>query len=300
MLLHLLVFSKPNVLIGSTAQNIELMKDAAKKLGHELEIIYDYDCQMKFNGSADLRIKGHNLKDIKVLFVKANLNGAKLQFRRTFIKQFELMGVKVLNKEDAVMNAKNKLRTLQVLSENNIPMPKTYVINHADDLDELLFDIGKFPVILKAPAGAQGLGVSIIESKRGLKSVIQMMENVDPLVIQEYVKESKGKDVRVFVVGNKIVGAMERVATKRGEFRSNFHLGGRVLLADLTDSEKALAIAATKACGLDVSGVDILRTKSGPKIIEVNSNPGLEGITEATGKDIAGEIIKYMIKRAGK
>ena len=126
-----------------------------------------------------------------------------------------------------------------------------------------------------------------------------MFDQSNPLIIQQYVKESKGKDLRVFIVGNRIVGAMERMTSQRGEFRSNFHLGGRVLVADLSDDEKTLAVAAAKACGLDVSGVDILRTKSGPKVIEVNANPGLEGITLATGKDIAGEIVQFMVEVAG-
>jgi ribosomal protein S6--L-glutamate ligase len=310
MILHILIFARPKNVSGpissspvdnsSTSVNIELLREATEKLGHELRVIYDYDCQMKFIGSTGLCIRGYNLKDIKVILVKANLNGAKMQFRHTLIKQFELAGVNVINKEESVMNAKNKLCTLQLMSAHNIPIPKTYVINHSENLEEALVDIGGFPVILKAPSGSQGSGVSIIESKRSLRSVLQMTEQTDPVIIQEYIKESTGKDIRVFIVGNKIIGAMERVATKRDEFRSNFQLGGKVLVTKLSDYEKKISLSAVKACGLDMAGVDILRAKSGPKIIEVNANPGLEGITQATGKDIAGEIIKYMMKRVGK
>ena len=282
-------------MLASTQTALDLLTEAAKSQGHELKIICDQDCQMKFDGKAGLLIKGHRVEDIAVVFVRANLSGAKLMFRRTIIRQLELLGVNVINKEEAVMNAKNKLRNLQVLTEHNIPIPKTYVINNATDLDHALKDMGKFPIILKSPSGSQGKGVAIIESKRGLKSIIDMFDPNNPLIIQKYVKEAKGKDLRVFIVGNRIVGAMERVTTARGEFRSNFHLGGKVLVADLTDDEKTLAVAGAKACGLDVAGVDILRTNEGPKVIEVNANPGLEGITMATGKDIAGEIIRYMV-----
>ena len=283
---------------ASTQTALELLTEAARKQDHELRTICDQDCQMKFDGKAGLLIKGHPIEEISVVFVRANLGGAKLMFRRCIIHQLELVGITVINKEEAVMNAKNKVRNLQVLCEHNIPVPKTYVINNASDLDSALRDMGKFPLILKSPSGSQGKGVAIIESKRGLKSIIDMFDPNNPLIIQKYVKESKGKDVRVFVVGNRIVGAMERVTTCRGEFRSNFHLGGKVLVTDLSDDEKTLAVAAAKACSLDVAGVDILRTKEGPKVIEVNANPGLEGITLATGKDIAGEIIQYMVSIA--
>ena len=298
MLLHVLSFTRPDSMVVSTKNALELLAEAARNQDHELRIICDLDCQMKFDGKPGLLIKGHNIEDIGVVFVRANLGGAKLMFRRSIIRQLELMGVMVINREEAVMNAKNKVRNLQVLCEHNIPVPKTYVINNATDLDLALQDMGKFPIILKSPSGSQGKGVAIIESKRGLKSIIDMFDPNNPLIIQKYVKESKGKDVRVFIVGNRIVGAMQRMTTTRGEFRSNFHLGGKVLVADLTDDEKTLAVAAAKACSLDVAGVDILRTHEGPKVIEVNANPGLEGITMATGKDIAGEIIRYMVEIA--
>ncbi|MBN2529956.1 MAG: RimK family alpha-L-glutamate ligase [Deltaproteobacteria bacterium] len=298
MLLHMLVFTRPDALSATTKKAHDLLIAAAESQGHELRIFSDMDCQMKFGNHPQVVIRGHNVADIQILFVRANLSGAKLQFRRTLIKQFELMGIHVLNREEAVMNAKNKLRNLQVLTEHNIPIPKTYVVSHAGDLDAALKDIGRFPIILKTPSGSQGKGVAIVESKRGLKSIIEMFDNGEPIVLQQYVKEASGKDIRVFVVGNRIIGAMARETTQRGEFRSNFHLGGKVSMADLSDHEKTLAMAATKACSLDVAGVDILRTKEGPRVIEVNANPGLEGITMATGKDIAGEIIRFMVQNA--
>ncbi|MBN2714300.1 MAG: RimK family alpha-L-glutamate ligase [Deltaproteobacteria bacterium] len=300
MNLHMLVFTRLETQSATTKVAHDLLTAAAVAEGHELTIISDFDCQMHFGNETSVFIRNTPAKDINVLFVRANLSGAKLQFRRTLIKQFELMGIPVVNREEAVMNAKNKLRNLQVLTEHNIPIPKTYVVSHAGYLDDALKDIGRFPIILKTPSGSQGKGVAIIESKRGLKSVIEMFDNGEPIVLQQYVKESSGKDIRVFVVGDRVIGAMKRETTRRGEFRSNFHLGGKVSVADLTKGpkgEKQLALNATRACGLDIAGVDILRTQDGPKVIEVNANPGLEGITQATGKNIAGEIIRFMVSK---
>lgn len=278
-----------------------MLAASAENLGHRLHVIFDHDCQMKFDGKPMLLVKNHEPKKINVLIVKANPSGENMRFKSAMIRQFEMTGVKVINKELAVMRAKNKLRTFQTLSKANVPMPKTYVVSHADYIDDVISDMSSFPIILKAVSGSHGKGVSIIESKRGLKSIIEMITKDDasqPFLIQEYVKESKGKDIRVFIVGKNIVGAMERIASRKGEFRSNFHLGGRVRIADLSDDEKTVAHKAVKACGLDFAGVDIIRTKNGPKVLEVNANPGLEGITLATGRDIAGELIQYAVAQA--
>ncbi|MBU1132063.1 RimK family alpha-L-glutamate ligase [Patescibacteria group bacterium] len=301
MKIHVLVFSHPQKMGGITRKNLELMTNSAEKLGHVLEIIYDHECYMKFGTKPGLLIKNHDLKEIKVLITKANPSGRNMMFRSTVIKQFEMMGIPVINKEFAVMNAKNKLRTLQILTRKGVPVPKSYVVINSQNIDEIVSEIGSFPVILKAVSGSHGKGVSIIESKRGLKSIIEMVieeGDPEPLIVQQYVREASGKDLRVFIVGRKIVGVMERIATRKGEFRSNFHLGGRVRLAELSEREKEVALEAIKACALDFAGVDIIRTKNGPGILEVNANPGLEGITKATGRDIAGAIIKYAANRA--
>ncbi|MFA6537234.1 MAG: RimK family alpha-L-glutamate ligase [Patescibacteria group bacterium] len=301
MLIHVLTFGQSQKLGESLKGNMALMENAATKLGHQISIIFENQCYMKFGNSAGLVLKNHELKDVNVLIVRANPAGANMMFRSTLIRQFELLGIPVVNKELGVMRAKNKIKTLQVLTRKNVPVPRSFIVTNSANVDEIVSEIGSFPVILKAVSGSQGKGVSIIESKRGLRSVIEMVvkdQDPEPLIIQEYVKESKGHDLRVFVIGKKIVGAMERIAKKRGEFRSNFHLGGRVRIADLSDDEKKLALDAARACGLDFAGVDILRTKTGPKVLEVNANPGLEGITHASGRDIAGEIIKYAVKKS--
>lgn len=304
MKIHVLTFSHPDFMTPVTKTDLELLEKSAHKQGHVLEVIYARDCQLKFSSKKpEILIQNKPLeeKGIKVLLIRANFLGTNIEFRSAIIKQFQIAGVPVINNHLAVVRAKNKVRTMQSLGRDGIPVPKTYIIGSSEYIDDVVEDIGRFPVILKTITGSHGSGVSIIESKRGLRSVIEMMmrsEGAMPLMIQEYVKEAKGKDIRVFIVGRRIVGAMERIATKRGEFRSNFHLGGRVRVASMSRREKDVAFAAVKSLGLDIAGVDILRTKTGPKVLEVNSNPGLEGITTATERDIAGEIIKYAVKKA--
>ncbi len=300
MKIHLLTFGREDKLSPVTKKDLELLSQAAEKFGHKLEIIYSSDCQLKFDKKPEIYIKNKKIK-IDIIINRPNFLHEHLDFRAGLIKQFEFTGIKIINNYTATMRAKNKLRTIQMLTKNKIPIPKTYVLNSSEHLEEVIKDIGSFPIIIKALAGSHGSGVSIVESKRGLKSLLDLLTNSgnsEPIMIQEYIKESSGKDIRVFIVGKRIVGAMERIATKKGEFRSNFHLGGRVRVAEMSRKEKDIAFAAIRACGLDIAGVDILRTNKGPKVLEVNSNPGLEGITEATGRDIAGEIIKYTVQKA--
>lgn len=304
MRIHILVYTNPDSPSQTVAHDLALLETAARLQGHTVHPIYASQCQMKFGGGKTPQVLVNFKKPrIEVLLVKASFLGTDLDQHNTLIKQFELSGIPVVNNHIGVIRAKNKLRTLQILSKHKIPQPKTYVVRSAEYVDEVMKDIGSYPVILKANSGSHGLGVSIVESNRGLRSVIELImqsEGAGPLVIQEYVKESTGKDIRVFILGNTIIAAMERIATRRGEFRSNFKLGGRVRIAELSEKEKEVALAAARACGLDMAGVDVVRTKRGPKILEVNANPGLEGITLATGKDIAGAIIAYTVKKAKK
>jgi ribosomal protein S6--L-glutamate ligase len=299
MKINILVFSNLNDPERATYKAVELLRESAEKMGHELEIIKAKDCKMIFNDRSKLFVNSTPISGMKKLLSLPSFSGKNLLIHGNIIKQFELMGVRVMNSFDATSIAKNKISMLQALSVGKIPMPKTYAVRSAEYLGDIVKEIGSYPVILKSLSGSHGIGVSIVESQRGLRSVAEMFldsEDSGPLTIQEYVKESSGKDIRIFIVGGKIITAMERTARKRGEFRSNFVLGGKVAVAELSEEEKRLAKRAAKACGLDFSGVDLIRTKNGPKILEVNSNPGLEGITQATGKDIAGELIKYYLK----
>lgn len=300
MKIHVLSFSSPDRISKTTRTNLELLTNAAAARGHELVPIFAQECVLKFNGKPKMLLHGKPLKGIKALIVRANFLGKDLDFHSTFIKQFELTGTNVINGYEAVVCAKNKVKHMQILKQAGIPMPKTYVVRSAQYIDEIIPEIGHFPVIVKAFSSSHGLGVAIAESKRALRSLIELVmesETVPPLTIQEYVREAKGKDLRVFVVGGKVIAAMTRETKKKGEFRSNFSLGGKVKVTELTAKEKRIAIKAASACGLEVAGVDILRTNDGPEVIEINANPGLEGITNGTGVDVAGKIIDYAVKK---
>lgn len=300
MKIHVLVYGRNNRLSQTVRADLALLNESADKLGHEIEVVYSRDCQLQYTGKPKVLVNGKRPR-INALVVRANFLHKDVEVNASLIKQFEMSNIKVINKHSAVIKAKNKLHTLQTLTKNGVPVPKTYAVLSSSYIEDVTKDLGKFPVILKNISGSHGLGVAIVESKRGMRSIVEMLTEgggSTPLIVQEYVKESKGKDIRVFILGKRIIAAMERIATKRGEFRSNFKLGGRVRVAELTRKEKDIAFAAAAACGLDMAGVDILRTKKGPKVLEVNANPGLEGITKATGRDVAGEIIKYAVKKA--
>jgi len=301
MKIHILTYTKRDREIGSQWLQLEMLRKSAEKLGHETEIVYADECQLRFFKKPEILINNQK-PNIDILLVKASFLGDDSGEQVSLIKQFELAGITVVNKHYAVRSSKDKVKNIQVLQKNNIPTPRTIVVRSAQMLEDVVKEIGKYPLILKTSSGSLGVGVMIIESKRAMQSIVEMLHGQRhiSLVIQEYIKESSGKDIRAFVVGNKVIAAMERVARKRGEFRSNFSLGGKIQEIELTAEENKLALNAANACKLEMAGVDIIRTNSGPKILEVNSNPGIEGITEATDKDISGAIIKYCVKKYKK
>jgi ribosomal protein S6--L-glutamate ligase len=196
------------------------------------------------------------------------------------------------------MRSRDKLRSLQILSRAGIGLPKTVFTNYSKNIDEILHEIGSLPVIIKLLEGTQGLGVVLAENKNAATSVIEAFHGLKArIIVQEFIKEAKGADIRAFIVDGKVVGAMKRQG-KEGEFRSNLHRGGTSSVIKLSREEKEVAIAAAKAMGLGVAGVDMLQSKRGPLVMEVNSSPGLEGIEEATGVNIASKIIQYLEKNA--
>lgn len=274
------------------------IKNAALGMGHTARIYRNANFQFSFDPSLpDLFYKNKRFNPPDVMIIRASVLD-NVDSEVSTVKQLQLMGVPVVNHYLPIVRAKNKVRTMQILKHEGIPIPRTMVIHNLEYIDEAVDKLGSFPLILKTPHGSLGKGVSIIESKRSLRSMVDLLiASVKDhlIIIQEYVKEAKGKDIRVFVVGGKIVAAMERQA-KKGEFRANFHQGGSVALVDLSVEEQALALKAAKAIGLHVAGVDVIRTAEGPKILEVNSNPGLEGITQATGINVAYHIVKFAEK----
>lgn len=290
------VRSKKKLAIGTKS----IIKEA-KSRGHKVKVFYSPYVGLVFGNGKTLSYKGKSLDPDKydVILVRPGFTKDP-SVNASIIKQFQLAGFYVLNGYVGVFRAKNKIRTLQMLDHFGIPVPKTVVVEDPDILEEAALEF-KFPVIIKSIYGTHGTGVFLAESRRSLKPIVEYLTKAErgPVSVQEYIAEAKGKDLRVFVLGKKIIAAMERVA-KSGEFRANFHKGGSVTVADLSKEEKRISIKAARVLNLDVSGVDILRTKTGPKIIEVNSNPGLEGIGRASGINIAAKIIDFMEHRVEK
>ncbi len=214
------------------------------------------------------------------------------------VRQFEMMGVYCVNESVAITRARDKLRSLQLLSRRGVGIPVTSFANSPDDVKGLIREVGGAPLVIKLLEGTQGIGVVLAETKKAAESVIQAFMGLNTaILVQEYIKEAGGSDVRAFVVGNRAIAAMKRQAPE-GEFRSNLHRGGKATLERLTKTERETAIRAAKVMGLNVCGVDILRSQRGPLVMEVNASPGLRGIEEATGRDIAGLIVAFMERNA--
>ena len=211
----------------------------------------------------------------------------------TVVRQFEAMGVPVVNSSMGIIRARDKLRSLQVLSRSRVDMPKTAFIQNVNDLDAAIEQVGGVPCVVKLLQGTQGIGVMLAESRSALESMLQAFWSLGhSVLLQEYIKQSKGKDVRAFVVGDRVVAAMRREAPV-GEFRSNIHRGGIGRSVNLSPDDEATVIEASQAIGLHVAGVDYLESHNGPKIIEVNASPGFQGLERATGVDIADHVVRY-------
>jgi ribosomal protein S6--L-glutamate ligase len=209
-----------------------------------------------------------------------------------------MMGTYPLNESVAITRARDKLRSLQLLSRKGIGLPVTGFAHAPDDIQDLMKMVGGAPVVIKLLEGTQGIGVVLAETQKAAESVIEAFLGLKAnSLVQEYVKEAGGADIRCFVIGDKVVAAMKRQA-KEGEFRSNLHRGGSASLIRITPEERSTALRAAKTMGLNVAGVDILRANHGPVVMEVNSSPGLEGIEKATGKDVAGTIVQFIEKNA--
>ncbi len=221
--------------------------------------------------------------------------GASVTFYGTaVVRQFEMMKVFTAIESQALMRSRDKLRSLQILSRANLGLPKTVFTNYSRNVKELIQNVGGAPLVIKLLEGTQGLGVVLAENDNAAESVIEAFNGLQArVIIQEFVKEAKGADLRAFVVDGVVVGAMKRQA-KKGEFRSNLHRGGTAEIIELSEDEENAAIKAARIMGLGIAGVDMLQSDRGPLILEVNSSPGLEGIEKATGKDIARTIIRYV------
>lgn len=277
-----------------------MLKKAAIALGHKAVVFRHTNAQLVFDQNHPrVLYRGKKLPSYDVIIPRASkVNNNDLE--SAIIKQFELMGVPVFNSFSSIVRAKNKLRTLQVLDHLDISIPRTVVVRKMEYINEAIDKVGGVPVIVKTPYGSLGSGVAIVESKRSLYSALDIIwGSSDLILIQEYIKASKGKDIRVIVVNDKVVAAMERRARK-GDFRSNIGQGGSGRMVDLSEEEKEISIQATKALKLQYAGVDLIKDKDHTMVMEVNCNPGLKGISEVSPVDIPTEIIKGAVEFASQ
>ncbi|MEQ8339291.1 MAG: 30S ribosomal protein S6--L-glutamate ligase [Cyclobacteriaceae bacterium] len=273
--------------------------EAIKQRGHEGLVIDHLNCDIVMDDKGPtIYYKGEKLTNIDAVIPRI---GASVTFYGTaVVRQFEMMKVFSAVDSLAITRSRDKLRSLQILSRSGIRMPKTAFTNFSKEDNKLMKHIGEAPVVIKLLEGTQGLGVMLAETEKAAKSVIEAFESLKTRVIlQEFIKEAGGADIRAFIVNGKVVGAMKRQG-KEGEFRSNLHRGGEANIIKLSPAERSTALNAAKSMGLAIAGVDMLQSQRGPMVLEVNSSPGLEGIEKATGVDIAGKIIEYIEQSISK
>jgi ribosomal protein S6--L-glutamate ligase len=270
--------------------------EAAESRGHEVSVIDVLRCYMNITSNRpSIHYRGETLTGFDAVIPRI---GASVTFYGTAVlRQFEMMNVYPLNESVAVTRSRDKLRSAQLLARKGIGMPVTGFAHNPDDINDLLREVGGAPLVIKLLEGTQGIGVVLAETQKAAESVIQAFMGLNAnIMVQEFIKEAGGADLRCFVVGGKVVAAMKRQGPE-GEFRSNLHRGGNAALVRLTPEERATAVRAAGIMGLGVCGVDLLRSNHGPVVMEVNSSPGLEGIEAASKKDVAGSIIGHLEKR---
>ena len=263
------------------------------KRGHSVEVIDPLKCDLIIEKkSPTVHYKGRNLDTTDAIIPRI---GASITYYGTaVVRQFEMMNAFTTTSSQALVQSRDKLHSLQRLSKAKLGLPKTVFTNYSRDVAKVIDQVGGAPLVIKLLEGTQGLGVVLAETQTAAESVIEAFNGLEArVIVQEFIKEAKGADLRAFVVDGKIVGAMKRQA-REGEFRSNLHRGGTARIIQLSREEEEAAINAARTMGLGVAGVDMLQSSRGPLILEVNPSPGLEGIEKATGTDIAEAIIQYI------
>ncbi|KAB2859036.1 MAG: 30S ribosomal protein S6--L-glutamate ligase, partial [Flavobacteriales bacterium] len=267
--------------------------EAGQKRGHEMLVLDHTKCDLLIEKrKPQVLYKGKPLEGVDAIIPRI---GASVTFYgAAVVRQFEMMKVFTATESQALVRSRDKLRSLQILARAGLGLPKTAFTNYSKDVKTVIKNVGGAPCVIKLLEGTQGVGVVLAENHNAAESVIEAFNGLKArVIIQEFIKEAGGADIRAFVVDGVVVGAMKRQA-KEGEFRSNLHRGGSAQVIELTDEEENAALKAAKVLGLGIAGVDMLQSKKGPLIMEVNSSPGLEGIEGATGKDIANTIIRYI------
>ena len=293
--------NKVGLRIGLLASNPELysnkrIMEAGEMRGHQMEFLNIKECYMKLDADApEIHYRGGKILD-KFDAIIPRIRPSITFYGCALTRQFEALKVYCLNSAAAITQSRDKLYSLQLLLNHGVDIPTTGFANSPLDTDDLIRMVGGSPLIVKLLEGTQGKGVVLAETKKAAESVINAFKSLNAnILVQEFIKEANGKDLRLFVIDGKVVAAIQREAVA-GEFRANIHLGGTASIIKPTSEEKRIAIKAAKAMDLKVAGVDIIRSSKGPLLLEVNSSPGLEGIEGATNKDIAGEMIKAIEK----
>jgi len=283
---------------NSALYSTRRLVEAGQARGHEMIVVDYLRCYMDINSKSPIvRYRGEPLIGIDAVVPRI---GASHTFYGTaVVRQFEMMGIFSANESQAISRARDKLRCLQLLSRRGVGLPVTGYAHDTKDIDGLIDLAGGPPLVIKLLEGTQGIGVVLAETRKAAQSVIEAFRGLDVnILVQEFIKEAEGSDVRALVVGDRVVAAMMRRGAP-GEFRSNLHRGGRAEPTKLTPEERSTAMNAVKALGLRVAGVDLLRSNRGPLVMEVNSSPGLEGIERASGVDVAAKVIEYLEKNVG-
>ena len=290
-----------NILILSRNKNLYStmrLMEAGKARGHQVRVIDYLRCYMNITSHRPKVVfAGMELTNVDAVIPRI---GASHTFYGTaVVRQFEMMGTFTVNKSQAISRSRDKLRSLQILAKKGVGLPVTGCADSTKDVDGLIAIAGGAPLVVKLLEGTQGIGVVLAETKAAASSVIEAFRGVDAhILVQEYIAEAGGADIRCFIVGEKVVAAMLRKGAD-GEFRSNIHRGGSGHKIKITPEERSTAVRAAAAMGLKVAGVDMLRSKHGPLVMEVNSSPGLEGIERTTGIDVAGKIIQFIERSSG-
>ena len=283
---------------GPELYSTRRLKEAGEARGHQVDIIDTLHCYMDITRSRPtVRYHGAELPYYDAVIPRI---GASITFYGTaVVRQFEMMGTFCVNESVAISRSRDKLRSLQLLSRKDVGLPRTGFASKPDNIKDLIKNVGGAPVVIKLLEGTQGIGVVLADTNKAAESIIEAFMGLKAnILVQEFIEEAGGADIRCLVVGGKVVAAMKRQGAE-GEFRSNLHRGGSATLVRLSKEERATAVNAAKVMGLNVCGVDILQSKNGPVVMEVNSSPGLEGIETATNKDVAGMVMEF-IEAKGK
>ena len=274
------------------------LREAAEDRGHEVRVVDYLRCVIDITSHRPaIHYGGEKLTGVDAIIPR--IGATHTFYGAAVVRQFEMMGVYPTNESQGISRSRDKLRSLQLLAAQGVGLPVTSFAHSTKDIDGLISLVGGSPLVVKLLEGTQGMGVVLAETKKAAESVIGAFRQLNAnILVQEFIKEAGGSDIRAFVVGNRVVAAMERTAAP-GEFRSNVHRGGHARRAKLTPEERATAKRAAKILGLNVAGVDLMRSNHGPVVLEVNSSPGLEGIEGSTGVDVAGKVIDYIEKNRG-